>query len=188
MNEGDLLNDGLVLGPLGLGLTFILLAAAAWLFASSQHKKTGLPSGKVVYSDTRDTDSWSEQEDVLYSSSLQLSGRPDYLVEERDGSLIPVEVKSGSAPRRPHQGHVLQLAAYCLLVEEVYGIRPSHGIIQYRDNAFAVTYSEELEDDLLDLLADMREDMFEDDIGRSHDDGRRCVRCGVRQYCNQRIG
>jgi CRISPR-associated exonuclease Cas4 len=81
----------------------------------------------------------------------------------------------------------LQLAAYCLLVEEVYGIRPSHGILQYRDNAFAIDYTDDLEEDLLDLLADMREDMFEEEIDRDHDDRRRCARCGVRTYCNQRL-
>jgi len=184
MNEGDLLSGGLVLGPLGLGITFILLAAAAWLFASSKQEKTGLPSGKVIYTDMG---AWAEQEDTLFSPGLQLVGRPDYLVEANNGDLIPVEVKSGNAPRRPYESHILQLAAYCLLVEEAFGIRPSHGILQYRDNAFAIDYTDELEDDLLDLLADMREDMFEEEIDRSHNDQRRCARCGVMAFCSQRL-
>jgi CRISPR-associated exonuclease Cas4 len=184
MNEGDLLNGGLVYGPLGLGITFILLAVVAWLFASSKREKTGLPAGEVIYTDTG---AWTEQEDTLYSANLQLVGRPDYLVQAKNGDLIPVEVKSSNAPRRPYQAHILQLAAYCVLVEEVYGVRPSHGILQYRDNAFAIDYTEELEDDLLDLLADMREDMFEDEINRDHNDRRRCARCGVKELCNQRL-
>lgn len=184
MSEGDLFNGGLVLGPLGLGITFILLAVAAWLFASLRQEKTGLPSGKVIYTDTG---AWMEQQDALFSSSLQLVGRPDYLVEAPDGDLIPVEVKSSPAPRRPYEAHMLQLAAYCLLVEEVYGIRPSHGILQYRDNAFAVDYTVDLEEDLLDLLADMREDMFEEEVDRDHNDRRRCLRCGVMEFCNQRL-
>lgn len=184
MNESDLLNDSLVIGPIGLGLTLLLLAAAAWLFARSREEGSGLPAGKVVYNDMG---AWMEQQDALFSAHLGLVGRPDYLVEAPDGGLIPVEVKSRTAPTRPHEAHVLQLAAYCLLVEETYGVRPTHGIIQYRDNAFAIDYTFELEDDLLDLLADMREDMFEDEVDRNHDDRRRCVRCGVKEFCYQRL-
>jgi CRISPR/Cas system-associated exonuclease Cas4 (RecB family) len=73
------------------------------------------------------------------------------------------------------------------LVEETYGIRPTHGILQYRDGAFAIDYTIDLEEDLLDLLADMREDMFEEEIDRDHEDWRRCARCGVRDYCYQRL-
>ncbi len=184
MNEADLLSSGMVIGPVGLGITLVLLALVAWLFARSREEGSGLPSGKVIYADSG---AWTEQQETLFSPSLQLAGRPDYLVEASDGDLIPVEVKSRNAPRKPHQAHVLQLAAYCLLVEESYGIRPSHGILQYRDNAFAIDYTDDLEDDLLDLLADMREDMFEEEVDRDHDNGRRCLRCGVRDFCDQRL-
>ena len=184
MNEGDLLADGLTIGPLGLGFTLVLLALAAWLFARSRHEKSGLPAGHVIYTDTG---AWIEQHDTLYSPDFRLAGRPDYLVETPGGGLIPVEVKSSQAPQEPHEGHILQLAAYCLLVEETYGIRPTHGILQYRDGAFAIDYTNDLEEDLLDLLADMREDMFEEEIDRDHEDWRRCARCGVRDYCYQRL-
>lgn len=184
MNEGDLLDGGLVIGPLGLGLTLVLLAVAAWLFSRSREERSGLPAGKVIYNDMG---AWTKQQDALYSPSLQLVGRPDYLVEAHNGGLIPVEVKSQNAPKKPHESHVLQLAAYCLLVEETYGIRPTHGILQYRDNAFAIDYTLDLEEDLLDLLAEMREDMFEEEVDRSHDDWRRCARCGVKEFCYQRL-
>ena len=41
--------------------------------------------------------------------------------------LIPVEQKPTA--RRMQQSHVLQIAAQCLLVQEVYGVRPSHGLL-----------------------------------------------------------
>jgi hypothetical protein len=36
------------------------------------------------------------------------------------------------------------LAAYCLLVEENFGVRSPHGILQYRDRAFAIDYTDDL--------------------------------------------
>ncbi|UCG25482.1 MAG: Dna2/Cas4 domain-containing protein, partial [Chloroflexota bacterium] len=102
-------------------------------------------------------------------------------------SIVPVEVKSGYAPREPYDGHVLQLAAYCLLVEEAYGIRPSHGILQYRDSAFAVDFSYELERDLLDLLEVMRDDALSEEVFRDHDDPARCSSCGLLTYCQQSL-
>jgi len=101
---------------------------------------------------------------------------------------VPVELKSGRAPAEPWEAHIFQLAAYCLLVEENYGIRPSHGIIQYKNRAFAVDYTAELEEDFLDLLADMREDLYEVELDRDHNDWARCAKCGVRRDCTQRLG
>jgi len=167
----------------------LILAAAVWLKAGQLWAKTGLPGGQVVYDDVIHTDNgdWYPQRKPLYSRGLQLVGRPDYLVRERDGSLTPVEVKSSPAPSEPHEGHVLQLAAYCMLVEENYGLRPRYGIIQYRNRAFAVEFTDDLEDDLLNLLADMREDLFADELDRDHNDWRRCGRCSLRGQCVQRL-
>ncbi|PJF38087.1 MAG: CRISPR-associated protein Cas4, partial [Phototrophicales bacterium] len=88
----------------------------------------------------------------------------------------------------PWESHVMQLAAYCTLVTETYGIRPPYGIIQYSDQAFAIDYSDELEEELLDLLAEMRQDLYASDVDRDHEDWRRCASCGVRGACSQRLG
>ncbi len=172
-----------------IAVGFLILAAAAWIRSSRLWAKTGLPGGTVVYDDVIRTENgdWFPQRDPLYSQSLQLVGRPDYLVRERDGSLTPVEVKSSYAPNEPYEGHILQLAAYCVLVEENYGLRPRYGIIQYRNRAFAVEYTPDLEDDLLDVLAEMREDLYADELDRDHNDWQRCGRCSLRGQCVQRL-
>ena len=54
---------------------------------------------------------------LLRSERYGLTGRPDYILE-RGGEIIPVEVKSGRKPPGPLFSHVLQVAAYCLLLEE----------------------------------------------------------------------
>lgn len=162
----------------------ILLAVAAWIWSRYTRQRTGLPKGSVIYTDTG---TWFPNERPLYAEDLHLVGKPDYLVEQDDGQIIPVELKSSPAPDEPHEGHVLQLAAYCLLVEENYGVRPTYGILQYRDRAFAIDYTDDLEVDLLDILAAMREDMFEPDVDRSHNEWWRCARCGLRDQCYQRL-
>jgi CRISPR-associated exonuclease Cas4 len=167
-----------------IGMGLLLAAAVLWFWSRSAQEQSGLPAGSVIYTDTG---TWFRNEEPLYADELRLVGRPDYLVEEPDGGIIPVELKSRKAPPEPYGGHILQLAAYCYLVTVNYGKRPSYGIIQYRDRAFAIDYTDELEADLLDLLADMRQALYEEDVDRNHNDWRRCARCGVRGECYQRL-
>ena len=162
----------------------VVFALLTWIWSQNRRYESGLPPGEIIYSDHG---TWLPQKEALYSAQYQLVGRPDYLVLDETGNIVPVEIKSGIAPSEPHEGHILQLAAYCLLVDQVYENRPSHGILQYRDKAFAVTYSDELEDDLIHLLTEMRDSMFEDELDRDHDEWVRCERCGVREYCRQRL-
>lgn len=169
-----------------LGVVFLLLALVGWLWLQGRRlqDQSGLPDGTILYTDSG---TWFRNDEPLYAHDVRLVGKPDYLVQEPDGSIVPVELKSGRAPSQPWPGHIYQLAAYCLLVEERYGVRPTHGIIQYKDRAFAVDYTDALEEELLDLLVDMREDRFELTLDRNHNDARRCAHCGVRDHCDQRL-
>lgn len=169
-----------------LGVIFLLLALGLWLWRQSTRleARTGLPTGTVIYTDSG---AWFPNEESLYARDVRLVGKPDYLVEQPDGMIVPVEVKSAFAPDEPWDGHILQLAAYCLLVEEQYGVRPAYGILQYRDRAFAIDYTDELEDTLLDVLLAMREDGYRQTVDRDHDEWQRCAGCGVRAACDQRL-
>jgi CRISPR-associated exonuclease Cas4 len=178
----------LVTGKYAMILLYI--AAALFLFAvilfwqsARQQRAAGLPGGRVIYTDTR---AWGKVEKPLYDNSLMLTGKPDYLVE-KNGQLIPVEVKSGRAPRAPYDSHIYQVAAYCILVERTMGRRPPYGIIHYEDRDFAVDYTHELETALLDILADMRRDERRDEVNRSHDSPARCARCGFRNVCEEKL-
>lgn len=166
-------------------LALFLLAAALvvlWL-ASRQRKASGLPAGKVIYSDT---DRWSRVEKPLFDPISGLTGRPDYLVEE-NGRMIPVEVKSSRAPSLPHDSHIFQLAAYCLLADRSFGARPPYGILRYRDRTFSIEYTPELERELLALLDAIRMQDRAGEADRSHQEPGRCARCGYRSICNQRL-
>ena len=164
---------------------FLILAAVLLLWQSGRARKTsGLPGGRVIYTDTR---AWGNKvEKPLYDGTLGLTGKPDYLVE-KNGRYIPVEVKSGRAPQAPYDGHIYQLAAYCVLVEKTMHTRPPYGIIHYEDKDFAVDFTPELESAVLDVLADMRRDERRGEIARSHENSARCARCGFRNVCEQKI-
>jgi CRISPR-associated exonuclease Cas4 len=171
---GWLLLVALVLGCLGV-----------WLLirASRLRRKTALPAGRVTYADTG---AWDRCERPLFSSQQRLAGKPDYLVRTREG-VVPVEVKSGMAPDQPYPAHVLQLAAYCLLVEEQEGRAPPHGIVKYGNRSFEVDYTPALRAELLATLGAMRHDLRARDVDRSHDEPGRCQGCGYRERCEQRL-
>lgn len=161
----------------------VALAIVLLLLARRERKRSGLPQGRVIYADTG---GWRRPEKPLFSRTFLLAGRPDYLVADGD-VIIPVEVKSGRAPAQPHRSHLLQLAAYCLLVEEEYTKRPPYGIIKYADQAFEVDYTPELESALLTTLDRMRSDLGRDNVPRSHDSPARCRACGFRERCDQSL-
>jgi len=159
-------------------LAVLLVLCARWL-----RQRSGLPAGRLIYDDTG---AWQRNERSLFSSTHRLAGKPDYLVRQGD-AIVPVEVKSSPAPAQPWAGHVLQLAAYCLLVEEALGARVTHGILRYADKQFAIPYTPELKAALLRALDDMRAALAAGDAHRDHHDAGRCARCGLRQACDERL-
>lgn len=166
-------------------LACVMAVVGLWLFirAGAVRRETGLPAGRVTYVDTG---AWDRCDRPLFSQRYRLTGRPDYLVRNEKG-VIPVEVKSGSAPGQPYQAHVLQLAAYCLLVEEQEGRTPPYGILKYDDRAFEIDYTRALHAELLDLLRAIRRDLQAREVKRDHDEAGRCRGCGYREQCNQRL-
>ncbi|MFT5194688.1 MAG: CRISPR-associated exonuclease Cas4 [Cellvibrionaceae bacterium] len=164
-----------------LCIAFALLAI--WL-SNWLQQRSGVPQGKVVYDDAG---SWYEIPKPLFDKSLMLTGKPDYVIRAENGSLIPVEYKSAKAPKRPYESHIMQLAAYCALIESHFGERPAYGIIRYADRSFNIDYTDELENDLLDILEDMRIDLEADDVPRSHDEWHRCNGCGFKIACEDSL-
>ena len=163
---------------LGLFLTGLLFL---WLARRAQ-SAAGLPPGRVIAIDSLPRRALDKP---LYDPVNDLSGRPDYRFE--DGRyVLPVEVKSGRARAGPQPGHVLQLAAYCRLVQADTSRRPPYGILKYADRSFAVPYTLAAERELLQTLEAMRA------VGtrpppRSHESPPRCRACGVRGACDQRL-
>ncbi|MEE8198422.1 MAG: PD-(D/E)XK nuclease family protein [Thermoplasmata archaeon] len=123
---------------------------------------------------------------VLESRTHGLTGRPDLIVRN-EGHLIPVEVKTGRVPRGPLFSHILQVAAYCLLVEETYGSRPPYGLLRYGETVHEIDYTEELEDLLLAKLDEMRAVAASGEAHRNHRRRGKCLNCSRRHACNERL-
>lgn len=161
-----------------------LFVAVILLWHSGRRRLTlGLPEGRTLYSDTGPRRDLLEP---LYAEELNLVGKPDYLVESKDG-LVPVEVKSGRSPSKPFDSHIYQLAAYCLLVQQNYGRRPPYGIIRYPQRSFAVEFTRELERQLNSLLTDMHSALGFGELHRSHEQPGRCISCGFGDLCEERL-
>src|SRR5262245_2131021 len=131
-----------------VALAFLFLAILFFWQSNRQRRQAGIPGGRIIYTDTH---GWGKLEKPLFYTALGLTGKPDYLIQQ-NGQIIPVEAKSGRAPEAPYDSHIFQLAAYCLLVDKTYSKRPPYGIIHYEGRDFAIDYTRELEQALLDLL------------------------------------
>ncbi len=166
-------------------LIVVLIILAIYLLVNANRKQrdVGLPAGRVIYTDTR---GWGRVEKPLYDPQTGLTGRPDYIVQQ-DDRWIPVEVKSTWSPPVPYDSHLFQLAAYCLLVERVYGVRPPYGILRYRNRTLQIEYTPQLEADLREMMEEMRAQERKGEPQRSHQDSARCARCGYREQCSQKI-
>ena len=162
-----------------LGIAFLVLLSVLLILASAKSKKESekMLGGKVVYSDL------IYPGKVLVSRTHGIVGKPDYVLK-RENLLIPVEVKSSPPPEKPYRGHVLQLAAYCLLIEENYGVRVPYGYIEYAGGKrFRVDFDDELRIDLAMTIGCMRDIINAERKPKPESDPRKCASCSVRKLC-----
>ncbi len=163
----------------------ILLGLALLWWGRRKRAATGLPAGDVVYSDTG---LWQEVQQPLLSRRYGLVGRPDYLVQVTENGrkfTVPVEVKSRSRPSQPLDGHVLQLGAYCLLVEDHYKSATPYGLLHYADATLRIPFDETLRRAVLMSADEIRRARRAPDVARQHDDPARCRGCGYAHACGE---
>jgi CRISPR-associated exonuclease Cas4 len=151
---------GDILLPIGVGLLLAALALILLLLNERRWQRTrliverrralGLPEGELVYEDA------DGQGEPLSSSAFPLIGKPDYVVQAPDGRPIPVELKlmvqNASAP---YSNHMVQVAAYCLILEDYFEQPPTHGILRYADREVVVEYTPALRKKVIRLLNEM---------------------------------
>ena len=165
---------------------FALIAAAlAWFVGRGLFARTGLPTRDILYADVGST---FPQPAPLISKRYRLSGRPDYLVRVKNG-VAPVELKSSRSPSsgRPYDGHLFQMAAYCLLVEDVCRLPVPYGLVRYEDRSIRVDYTPSLRARLLALLDEMRTAKRDEEYHIDHNQPKKCQSCGFRSVCGESL-
>lgn len=132
-----------------ISITALVAGVALFLIWLVQAKGFGVLNKNRIYSDSD-----NKPGEILYSKTLSLSGKPDYLIKENN-MVFPVEVKTGHTPNEPYLNHTMQLMAYCLLVEENYGTRPPGGYLKYPGREFKIAYTDEARDSIKELVGEM---------------------------------
>jgi CRISPR-associated exonuclease Cas4 len=166
---------------------FLLVAIGVVLLVISRRigQESGMPEGEVFYEDAS-----GQAQEQFVSKRLLMAGKPDYLVKDKNGNLIPIEVKSGDAPRagRPYESHLMQLAAYFFLLEDVLQRPVPYGLIRYRNRTLRIANTDELRARLMEVIAQMRRLMARGEARRNHNQGLRCHRCSMAHACDERLG
>ncbi|HLG76885.1 MAG TPA: CRISPR-associated protein Cas4 [Ktedonobacteraceae bacterium] len=146
--------------------------------AEEKQKVLGLPAGELVY---EDADGLGEP---LSSSTHPLLGKPDYVVRLPDGRLVPIELKlSAQNVTAPYPNHVIQVAAYCLILEDYAEASPTHGIIRYADREFTVDYTPALRKKVLRYLDEMSRCSEQEPPPLAKQSAAKCRSCAFQPIC-----
>jgi CRISPR-associated exonuclease Cas4 len=164
------------------GLFLLLTALVVLVAARRLRTQTGLPGGAVISSDV----SLTTRGKRMRSEKYGLSGTPDYIVDTPRGP-VPVEVKPTRTDSEPHESHILQVLAYCVLLEETTGKRPPYGLLKYSAETFRIDYNRETRGNLLAVVEAMRADAANKEVHRSHDVPGKCWACVYRTVCEESL-
>ncbi|MGD1061079.1 MAG: CRISPR-associated protein Cas4 [Methanomassiliicoccales archaeon] len=169
----------------GLALLWLIAASLALYFSAASNRRAlaqrraQMIQGEIRYVDSGDAP-------LLRSEKYGLNGRPDYVIEI-EGELVPVEIKTGRKPRGPLFSHVLQVAAYGLLVEDTMDRPVSHGILRYGDEEHEIELDQDLRDLVTSKLNEMRNKERTGKVHRNHNRPGKCRSCSRRDLCPERL-
>jgi len=174
---------GAALGWLVGASWFLVRSLKSLEIARIARAKHGIGTAAVPY-----VDSEAEKPKLFTSKRHGLTGRPDAVLLAGDVH-VPVEVKTGRTPRGPLFSHILQLAAYCLLVEEEFGKPPPYGVIRYEGASHEIEYNEDLRKMVLGKMDEMRSALARGGgVHRNHNRPGKCIGCSRREGCPERLG
>jgi CRISPR/Cas system-associated exonuclease Cas4 (RecB family) len=173
-----LLATALVLVAASAGL--LVLALLAQRRYKGGQERAGIVPGRLLASDL------SGSGPLLVDKEWGISGRPDYVLQTANG-VVPVEVKTGKTPDRPHRSHAMQLACYMRLIESSTGTPPPYGLLTYPEGAFRLDWDRTTQDQLRGVLGGIKQAEASGKADRDHQVPGRCIGCARREACDQRL-
>jgi CRISPR-associated exonuclease Cas4 len=175
---------------MAIGVGTLLLAAALGLLLlnerrglrtrliAEKQRELGLPQGELVYQDA------DGQGEPLTSRAYPLVGKPDYVVKLPDGRPVPVELKLNVTDvSAPFSNHVVQVAAYCLILEEYFEHPPTYGIVRYADCEFTIDYTPALRKKVIRLLGIMQKCSQQQPPPLANQKAAKCRACDFKPIC-----
>ncbi len=169
-------------------VSIALFASAVFFLAISRKIHNGavckkkqfrIPKGKVTYSDL------NVPAKPFFSKRYRTTGKPDYVIIEND-TYIPIELKSGSH-HMPRKNHIMQLATYCQLLEDTYGVFVPYGRLVYNDSDFKIPFDPKLRFELESTITTMRSALHQGNVELNHNDFGKCRSCSMREYCIDKL-
>jgi CRISPR-associated exonuclease Cas4 len=127
----------------------------------------------------------------LVSKRHFLIGSPDLLIEE-NGEKIPVEIKTGKLPPKPHFSHIMQVSAYLVLVDVNYNQNTPYGYIEYSPadgnrRRHKVEWDMMTKALVLSKVSEIREAGRTGEVHRNHNREGKCRFCSRRKGCPERL-
>lgn len=158
-------------------LTLIMITWALWLglrpsINVKDKKEIGVRGATAIYTDEKGTK-------LLVAPKYELQGKPDFIFETWFlKRYIPLEIKSGKLKEEvPHPGDVYQLAAYFLIIEEVYGKRPPYGKLVYANKTFTIRNTFKIRHEIKSILRQMRNMLEEKEMPIAEPSFMKCKNC-----------
>jgi len=122
------------------------------------------------------------------SDLLELKGKIDRM-EVFNDKIIPIELKTGSPPKQGvWESHLIQIAAYIMLLEEKYARENKHipkGIVDYitEKEIREVMMNPFLRDEVINLKNKVKALLESKDLPDFVDNKNKCKTCGLREEC-----
>jgi len=165
---------------------FWLIGTSFALYNSLRSQRESEVKRRELHLDKKISYVGDDDSRLFRSEKYGLTGRPDYILEEGD-ELIPVELKSGRQPKGPLFSHIVQLAAYCLILNETGEKRVGRGVLKYGDVEFDIDFDDGLKQIVVDKLEEMRAAVSTGEVHRNHNRPGKCQSCSRRDKCPERL-
>jgi CRISPR-associated protein Cas4 len=126
-----------------------------------------------------------ESEVYIESDELGLKGKVDR-IERYNDTIIPVELKTGSAPREGvWEEHMIQIGAYMMLLESVNGSKTPVGKVKYlKENITREIYmNPALQEEIKKLVKEVQGFLEKKNLPDFTRNRAKCGKCGLKKDC-----
>lgn len=120
------------------------------------------------------------------SKKLGLRGIVDQIHQYDDKTVIPFELKTGSAPDEGvWSGHRVQIVSYAMLLEELMGGTIKEGHVRYLDSGDdrIVHINPMMREEVLSLTKEVTQLLRSMELPDFCESERKCAGCGLREVC-----